>query len=98
MDKFGNLNVPELEYSQDRYCRERITRNGCAIRCDSCLFGLGNIQQFTQWLQQREAAGELLAALKNLISRFNEDVSNYGYVGLEQIEQAKAAIAKAEGK
>lgn len=39
---------------------------------------------------------KLVEALKNLVSKFDEDKSNYGFVGKEDLAQAKQALKEVE--
>ena len=92
MEQFMNLNVPDSNRAQNACCDEYRTHHGCHHRCDSCLFSPENREQFAQWLQQRAAAPDLLAACKltlaNLAPMYSEDHLC--------ITTLKAAIAKAE--
>ena len=94
LDKYKGLTVPIFfDIARGVYCTATINVAGCGCdKCDECLFGTKHKEVFTKWLQLRNAAPDLLEAMKNWFECADEHDASC----LCGRDGAKAAIAKAE--
>lgn len=97
MKKYKELNVPEFNDGNVPsviFCdlvNETKTCPDGVVNCHKCLFHSSNRAVFAQWLQQRNAAGELLLALEIMLADYK-----VATIGLKTNRHAKLVITGAE--